>query len=86
MCGYFCTGFIDFIIADKKLTDFTGMFSPRDFAKKMTVSFLVILKMNGINRTNLADQTKFRLKEINKIEITKKLIKESYAVKNYVNM
>ena len=68
MCGYFCTGFIDFIIADKKLTDFTGMFSPRDFAKKMTVSFLVILKMNGINRTNLADQTKFRLKEISKIE------------------
>ena len=33
MCGYFCTGFIDFMLADKKLTDFTSMFSPYDFEK-----------------------------------------------------
>ena len=33
MCGYFCTGFIDFVLADKKLTDFTSMFSPYDFEK-----------------------------------------------------
>ena len=33
MCGYFCIGFIDFILADKKLTDFTNMFSPHDFKK-----------------------------------------------------
>ena len=26
MCGYFCTGFIDFMVADKKLTDFTIFF------------------------------------------------------------
>ena len=31
ICGYFCTGFIDFMLADKKLTDFSGMFSPHDF-------------------------------------------------------
>ena len=35
MCGYFCIGFIDFMIASKKLTDFTSLFSPYDF-KKMT--------------------------------------------------
>ena len=33
MCGYFCIGFIDFMLANKKLTDFTNMFSPYDFDK-----------------------------------------------------
>ena len=33
MCGYFCIGFIDFMLAGKKLTDFTNMFSPYDFDK-----------------------------------------------------
>ena len=33
MCGYFCIGFIDFMLADKKLTDYTNMFSPYDFDK-----------------------------------------------------
>ena len=33
MCGYFCIGFIDFILAGKKLTDFTNMFFPYDFKK-----------------------------------------------------
>ena len=33
MCGYFCIGFIDFMLADKKLTDFTNLFSPYDFDK-----------------------------------------------------
>ena len=28
MCGYFCIGFIDFMIAGKKLSGFTRMFSP----------------------------------------------------------
>ena len=33
MRGYFCIGFIDFILAGKKLTDFTSMFSPYDLKK-----------------------------------------------------
>ena len=33
MCGYFCSGFIDFIPASKKLTDYTSLFSPHDFDK-----------------------------------------------------
>ena len=33
MCGYFCIGFIDFMLAGKKLTDFTNFFSPHDFKK-----------------------------------------------------
>ena len=31
MCEYFCIGFINFMLAGKKLTDFTGLFSPYDF-------------------------------------------------------
>ena len=33
MCGYFCIGFIDFMVAGKKLTDFTSLFSPHDIEK-----------------------------------------------------
>ena len=33
MCGYFCIGFIDFMLAGKKLTDFTILVSPYDFDK-----------------------------------------------------
>ena len=33
MCGYFCIGFIDFMLAGKKLTDFTSIFSPHNFEK-----------------------------------------------------
>ena len=28
MCGYFCIGFIDFILARKTLSDYTNLFSP----------------------------------------------------------
>ena len=33
MCGYFCIGFIDFMLAGKKLTDYTNLFSSYDFNK-----------------------------------------------------
>ena len=33
MCGYFCIGFM---LADKKLTDYTNLLSPHDF-KKITI-------------------------------------------------
>ena len=33
MCGYFCIGFIDFMLVEKTLTDYTVLFSPKDFNK-----------------------------------------------------
>ena len=33
MCGYFCIGFIDFMLAGKKLNGFMSMFSPSYFEK-----------------------------------------------------
>ena len=37
MCGYFCIGFIDFLLAGKKLTDFTNLFSSHDFEKNDSI-------------------------------------------------
>ena len=33
MCGYFCIGFINFMLNGKNLTDYTNLFSPNDFNK-----------------------------------------------------
>ena len=33
MCGYFCIGFINFMLAGKNLTEFTNLFSPNNFKK-----------------------------------------------------
>ena len=32
-CGYFCIGFIGFMLGGKKLTDYTNLFSPNNFKK-----------------------------------------------------
>ena len=37
ICGYFCIGFIDFMLAGKKLIDFTNLFSPHDFKKNDSI-------------------------------------------------
>ena len=33
MCGYFCIGFIDFMLVGKKLTDYTNIFSFNNFKR-----------------------------------------------------
>ena len=37
MCGYFCIGFVDFMLAGKKLTEYTNLFSPNNFKKNDNV-------------------------------------------------
>ena len=37
MCGYFCIRFIDFMLAGKKLTDYTNLFSPHDLKKNGSI-------------------------------------------------
>ena len=73
-CGYFCIGFIDFMLAGKTLIDYTSLFSPYDFEKNVDI-ILSYLKMNECNSIkvsnkylNLCDQKKFRLNETNKIK------------------
>ena len=43
ICSYFCIGFIDFMLAVKKLADFTNLFSPHDFQKNDNIILKVIL-------------------------------------------
>ena len=43
ICRYFCIGFIDFMLAAKKLADFTNLFSPHDFQKNDNIILKVIL-------------------------------------------
>ena len=33
MCEYFCIGFIDFMLKDKSLLEYTNLFSPNDYEK-----------------------------------------------------
>ena len=33
MCGYFCIGFINFMLNGKSLTEYTNLFSPYYFKK-----------------------------------------------------
>ena len=37
MCGYFCIGSIEFMLAGKKLTDHTNLFSRYDFKKNDSI-------------------------------------------------
>ena len=67
MCGYFCIGFIDFMLAGKKLTDYTNLFSPHDFKKNDDIILSKTNESNSIEAIDkmiLSEQTKFRLSEI----------------------
>ena len=39
MCGYYCIGFIDYMLAGKTLIDYASLFSPYDFEKNGNIIF-----------------------------------------------
>ena len=39
MCGYFCIGFIDFMLKGKSLLDYTNLFSPNDYKKNGNIIY-----------------------------------------------
>ena len=41
ICGYFCIGFIDFMLKGKRLLDYTNLFCPIDYEK----NYKIILKI-----------------------------------------
>ena len=55
ICGYFCIGFIDFMLAGKKLTDFTSMFSLYNFDKNGNI--ILSYFKDGWNWQNNLDST-----------------------------
>ena len=46
MCGYFCNGFIDFLLKGNSLLDYTNLFSVSDYEKndKIILKYLQKLK------------------------------------------
>ena len=71
MCGYFCIGFVDFMLAGKKLTDYTNLLSPYDFKKKADIIFTYLINecisinesnsIKAIDKTNLSEQSKIEI-------------------------
>ena len=45
MCGYFCIGFIDFMLAGKNLTEFTNLFSPNNFKETDNIILYYFMSM-----------------------------------------
>ena len=57
MCGYFCIGFIDFMLAVKTLIDYTNFFSPYDFNKNDCIILNHINDAwNRLNKTNRSNK------------------------------
>ena len=82
MCGYYCIGFINYMLAGKTLTEFTNLFSPNNLKKWWYNSRLFYdkcLKMTACISYEthnihpnlvvpLSDQQQFRLNKINEIK------------------
>ena len=54
MCGYFCIGFIDFMLKGKILTEYTNLFSPNNFEKNDAIK-MGDYKINEIKYYFLAE-------------------------------
>ena len=53
MCGYFCIGFIDFMLNIKWLTDLTNLFSPNSFRNIDTIIFDLPFRINGYKNVSI---------------------------------
>ena len=39
MCRFYCTAFIEYMLAGKKLLDYTNLFSPNDYKKNNKIIY-----------------------------------------------
>ena len=60
MCGYFCIGFIDFMLKGKILLDKTNLFSPIDYEKndKMILKYFFNILLVAVNPKTKMNQLK----------------------------
>ena len=47
MCGYFCIGFIDFMLKGKTLTEYTNPFSPNNLENEKNDDIILKYFMNN---------------------------------------
>ena len=57
MCGFYCSAFIEYMLAGKTLLDYTNLFSPNDYNKNDKISNL---KIHMVEEGSL----EFRLKKL----------------------
>ena len=54
MCGYFCIGFIDFMLKGKILLEYTNLYSPEEYKKNEEIILTHFKKnSNKLNYENL---------------------------------
>ena len=48
MCGYFCIGFIDFMLKGKSLLEYANLFTPNEYEKKekIILKYFVVMNIN----------------------------------------
>ena len=85
MYGHFCIRFIDFMLAGKRLTDFTSMFSHYDFKKNDNIILSYFKdEWNWSNKLVRTDKisTKWNNQNWKDFKRPRDLIKGNHAVKN----
>ena len=53
MCGYFCIGFMDFMLKRKSLLDYTNLFSPNKYKKNNKIILNIFSKAKKVTMKKL---------------------------------
>ena len=53
MCGYFCIGFINFMLKGKSLTEYTNLFSPNVFKRNDDIILNYFISNTYIKNGNI---------------------------------
>ena len=61
MCGYFLIGFIDFMLIDKSLLDYTNLFSPNECINTKIFSLTKSLRWNFYIALFVATKENFKI-------------------------
>ena len=72
MCGYFCIGFIDFMLKGKSLLEYTNLFSPNEYKKNDKI----ILKYFQWNLNKLKSMVMFAINIENLKKLTYHIFKK----------
>ena len=79
MCGYFCIGFIDFMLKGKSLLEYTNLFSPNEYKKNDKI----ILKYFQWNLNKLKSMVMFAINIENLKKLTYHILKKKQNIKSF---
>ena len=87
MCGYFCIGFVDFILKSKSLLDYTNLFSLNDYEKNDKIVLKYFPLTRKLKKIYCVICSKYRKFEKPKIYLLEKAFAVSarMKMKSYFN-